>query len=837
MCKLSQYSQNERVELHLQTTYSAMNALTPVEKVIKRAAEYGHPAIAITDYSSVQAFDEAYCASKKYGIKVIYGLECDCVDDSTESKPYRIIILVRNEEGMKNLYGIVSEFGPENLCVSKSFLENHRKGLLIGTPGYKGEIGVAILNGYASNSISTMMEFYDYVEISPRLSNVIVDGRKVTYEMQQELNCKLSRLAERTHRPLVATGNVHFLEKEDEICERVLLATKGVDFSNESIPLYFRTTGEMLEEFRYLGEKQARYAVIDNTQNISAFIDERLNPLPKCTKLIEIKGTKEKIEEKCRTRLEEIYGEEIDSKIISRLDFELNALSNSNSAILFTLADEIINDSKISGHIAGTGWCFSASLVAFLLGITDINPLPPHYICPRCKHTCFVSTKDYDIGLDLPDVTCPICASLMEKDGFNMYAETLFGLNSEKTPDINLCFCSEYYPVACKSVDNVVGDNNVFQSTIMKRVKNSFELTERYFEDNELDLDVDELVKISEKLYLVKRGEELYEGLYLLAPNKTNITDFTPIYKRDGKSVSPFSPFELMKRFNKVGIREDDALSLLNELKLETGIAPFAIPLDDNETLNAFINGDTVGVIGVETAYMRNAIELTKPKSLSDLIRLYSLTHGTNAWKDNSDSLFASGKVNLSEVITSRDDVMSILLDKEMPREEAYRYMEKAKFGKLHSERGGDEWKEEFRKYKVEEKYIDSLQKIEYLYPKAHATVRIINAFRLMWYKVHFTTQFYSAVLNLLNKTNCFTPHDFETIPYFIEKELKILIERNDERKDEYLENRINFLEVLMEMMKRGYYFTSFYQYEIKKDMKRFEAGRNKMIRNFYCTL
>lgn len=808
---LNEINNKERVELHLHTTFSAMNALTRVNEAIKKAAELGHPAIAITDYGNVQAFPQAEKAAKKYGIKVIYGLECDCYNDCNENNNdiFRVILLVKNAVGRKTLYRLISSYyADKKISIPKSVLQKHREGLLIGAVGYKGELSKGIVSGKNIDELSVITSFYDYIEILPSFGTILIENQKLDRKKQQELNKDLAFLANSENKPLVAAGNVHFLEPEDEICKKVLLSAKGLD-TDDSLPLYFRTTEEMLDEFSYLGEEAAIDAVINNSQKIANLVEDNLHPYLLGSYYPTIKDAEKELIRKCKARVEKIYGTSLPNIVKERLEWELDSISSHDFATIFTIAERLVERSKTNGYTVGSRCNIAASLVAFLLGITNINPLPPHYICSKCKYTNFQIDKKYCCGFDLPDEICPLCGEKLNKDGFDISATALLGFDGDMVPDIDLIFSDEYQETAASHLEEIFGKGYVVPAgdTLKLSERLAFAYAERFNEDNNANLDADGLINISEKLVGVKRDDWRHPGGFFALPSSVNILDFSPIHKFGEKMVTHFTASELSGYLLKIDILGHDVPTLIKNLQNSTGISPDSIPLDDADTLQRIASCDAIGIPEFQSFFMRDMLRKATPTCFSDLIKLSGLSHGTGTWKENAEHLITNKTVGLKDVIALRDDVMTFLIKKGMPPKEAYKYMRLIKLGRLSSDSYKENWQSVFKEYGIDDWYIESAKKIKYLFPKAHSAVYTIQSFQLAWYKTHYPTHFYTVTLNFLDEDNVFTASDFEKSVYDLQKELERLLAQADNEyywSDNYHNKRIRAIELLLDTYLHG---------------------------------
>lgn len=831
----------ERVELHLHTVYSSMDALTRVDEAIKKAVACGHPAVAITDFGNIQAFPEAYRAAKRYGIKVIYGIECECFNDRPQDC-FRVMLLVKNNIGKKNLYKLMSNYKDQRLCINKQVLAEHREGLLIGAVGFKGEPFKAAVNSNGlvlsdNRKLAEIAGFYDYIEILPTLESMMISDRRLDRREQQKYNAQTVQIAKAAGKPFVAAGNVHFLDPEDEICKKVLLSVKGAD-TNVDIPLYFRRTVEMLAEFSYLGEADAQSAVVNNTRMIADCIDDDIIPVDGSTGIPLLDGSDKRVRDTCITRAVEIYGSSLPQPVQALLDWELDAIEKNGYSSLYMIAEQLVKRSRRVGYPVGSRGCIASSFAAFLLGITEINPLPPHYVCPECKHSIFPVDGKYDNGFDMPDVHCPQCGAEMRKDGFHLSPETLLGLDGEKVPDIDFNFSGEYQGSAVKHLKEILGDTHVFQAGIVQAISErlAYAYTERYSKDHELNLPEDELSHIAEKIIGVKRGDGQSPGGYFMVPSNADALDYFPICINEGDYYTHFPAFELYGHFLKLDLLGHDTPTILKDLQHTTGIVASDIPLDDQMTLKTLVSCDTIGLPEFGSSFARRMIEKAKPSCLADFFKISGLMHSSGAWDNNAEDLIENGTATFSEVIALRDDVMQHLMEKGVDRTDAFQYAHLVRMGRIyaHSDKSNKDWASLLKAKGVEDWFLESAAKIMYLFPKAHAAVYTVQSFQLAWYKTHYPCCFYAVMLNHMDQFNALTAADFEKNSADISRELETILEGTDD--EDYSDDRTKALELLVDMYKHGCYFVPLYEYEQDADGKHFKAGAKSAIRTWYAS-
>lgn len=767
-------AEQKRVELHLHTQMSSLDATTRLEDLFELAAQWGHQAVAITDHGSVQAFPEAYELGCRYGIKVIYGLEGYLVDDGIdplhEQTPvYHIIILVKNQAGLKNLYRLVTlshlEYFHRVPRLPRSVLLKHREGLLFGSACEAGELFQAMLLNAPGEELNRRAAFYDFLEIQPRENNafLIREGRLTEKELL-ELNKHLVDLGEQLGKPVVATGDVHFLNPNDEVLRRVLLSGQNYSDADFQPPLYFKSTTEMLEEFDYLGQETAYRLVVEVPAAIAAVIDN-VQPVPANLSVPSIPGAEAQIEQMARERAAQLYGTPLPNLVAQRLEKELNSIVANGYAVIYLIAHRLVKKSLEDGYLVGSRGSVGSSLVATLCGITEVNPLPPHYRCPKCCYSEFLTDGSIGSGYDLQAKDCPRCATALETDGQDIPFETFLGFKGDKVPDIDLNFSGEYQAKIHRYTEELFGPDRVFRagtiSTIAERTAYGF--VKAYADSHGLRPRRAQIDRLVAGLCGIRRTTGQHPGGLMIVPAGQDVLDFSPVqYPADTKSdvrTTHFDYNSISDRLLKLDLLGHDDPTMLKMLEEMTGVSPQSIPLDDAKTMRLFSGVTSLGVtpedIGSEigslglpefgTRFVRQMLLATRPKTFSELVRISGLSHGTDVWLNNAQELIQSGEAKLSEVICTRDDIMLFLMQKGLEPAWAFRIMESVRKGKglspememLMREKGLPEW------------YIDSCGKIKYMFPKAHAVAYVMMAVRIGYYKVHFPAAFYASYFSV----------------------------------------------------------------------------------------
>ncbi len=840
----------KRVELHAHTTLSAMDSVLSIKDYINIAINCGHKAIAITDHGVVHAFPEAYEYIKNTNLKLILGMEGYLIDNQEKSKdnrPSHIIILVKNYKGLRNLYKLVSDshikyFYKKPRILRKELIE-HREGLLLGTACNQGELFKAILEKKSETEIENIVKFYDYLEIQPKCNNLFLIKKKIisSEEELQEINKKIYQLGKKFNKPVVATGDIHFLKPEHKVYREILLFGQGYDdFSeDESADLSFKTTNWMMQEFAYFGQQIAKEIVIDNSNTISDMIEDNIMPVPDKPYPPQIKGAEEEIVKTTWENAKIKYGENIHNQIKQRIEKELDAIINNNYATLYYLAQKMVERSIKDGYIVGSRGSVGSSLVAYLCGITEVNPLPAHYLCSNCKYIEFVSTNM--VGVDLPDKKCPECNMHLGKDGYNIPFETFMGFKGDKMPDIDLNFSGEYQDRIHKFVIDFFGKDKVFRAGTIVTMQEQA-IKKDFLNKYLMKAKANDIIKKAEIERLahgcagVKRSTGQHAGGLMLVPSDKDIYDFTPIqYSPDKDAIT--THFEYEKIHNtlvKVDALGHDLPTSLKRLCSELNINVEQIPLNDKKTMKLFsdikvigVNPEnythSTGVLGIPeygTKNTRDILEFTKPKTFSELIYISGISHGTDVWRNNADELIKNKTATLNEVISVRDDIMNFLISKGLSPDRSFSIMENVRKGRGLSKQ--DE--ELMRKHKVPEWYITSCKKIQYLFPKAHAIAYAIMSFRIAYIKVHYPLYFYADFFS--REKNGFE-YDYIKLNFTEVKKIlnsfKLKHELEEKEKTQF-----KVLEVLLEAKEKGVEFLNVNLYESEAEV--FKVKDNKIL-------
>lgn len=761
-----------RVELHLHTKMSSLDGAANTKAIIEQAAAWGHAAVAITDHGVVHAFPEAYKVAQQAGIKLIFGVEGYLVnDDEPRGRSYHIVILAANPTGLRHLYELVSLSHMEHFYrqprIPRSEIAKRREGLIIGSACEAGELYQAVLTGAPEEQQVEIARFYDYLEIQPVANNqfLVDDGTVADSDGLRAINRRIVELAQQLQLPVVATSDAHFVHPEDEIFRRILMAGHGFSVAERPTPLYLRTTREMLDEFAYLGEELARHVVIEATNDIAGRC-EPMHPVRPGLHTPHIPESAENIARIATEAAEARYGSPLPDLVAARLERELQAIVDNGFAPLYYISYELVKKSLNDGYLVGSRGSVGSSVVATLCDITEVNPLPPHYVCPACHHSRFFTEGEVGCGIDLPDEQCPQCGALMEKDGFDIPFETFMGFHGDKIPDIDLNFSGEYQARAHKYAEQMLGERNVFRAGTIATMaeRTAYGYVRKYLDSTGQEVRSAEINRLVRGCSGVRRTTGQHPGGLMVVPEGHDIHEFTPMQfpandRNAGVVTTHFDYRALEDNLVKLDILSHDDPTVLRMLGDLTGVDVQKIALDDADTMAIFSGLDTLGVeareigskvgtLGVPefgTGFVRQMLEETRPETFEELVRISGLSHGTNVWLSNAQELIRQKRATLKDVIATRDDIMTFLILKGMESGDAFRIMEQVRRG-----RGLQPADEQLmRKFDLPPWYIDSCQKISYMFPKAHAAAYVMMAFRIAYFKVHHKEAFYSASLSV----------------------------------------------------------------------------------------
>jgi len=809
----------KRLELHAHTQMSDMDGVIPAEKLVKRAFEWGWRGVAITDHGVVQSFPLANHAldPKKYSdpaeqkrakdFKIIYGCEAYLIDDEPDSVTnrkghifkkeeggsyniedlkkmpyYHVILLCKNDTGRQNLYRLVSEshlkyFGgaPGRPKIPKSVVNQYREGLIIGSACEAGELYRAIVHNKPNEEIARIAKFYDYYEIQQIGNNAYMIESEEFPEIQNEndlmrINKRIVDLADADGKLCIATCDVHFMDPQDEIYRRIIMASKGFKDADKQAPLYMHTTKEMLDECRYLGDEKAYEVVVTNPNKVFDMCD-RISPVRPDKAPPVIEDSDKTLREICESKAHQIYGPELPEPVSKRLEHELESIIKNGFAVMYIIAQKLVWKSNEDGYLVGSRGSVGSSFVANMAGITEINALPPHYYCPKCHYSDFDSDtcKEYAAksGCDMPDRDCPVCGERLVKEGHNIPFETFLGFYGDKEPDIDLNFSGEYQSKAHDYTEVIFGAGQTFRAGTIGSLadKTAFGLVSKYAEEHGTVMRDAEKERIAAGCVGVRRTTGQHPGGIVVLPLGESIYSFTPIQHPANDMTTPtvtthFEYHSIDHNLLKLDILGHDDPTMIRMLEDLTGVDAKTIPMDDEKVISLFASCDALGVKpeqidGVElgslglpelgTNFVMQMLKDTKPQCFSDMVKIAGLSHGTDVWLNNAQYFIQRGDCTLSTAICTRDDIMIYLIAKGLEPGLAFKTMESVRKGKGLK----PEMEEAMNANNVPEWYIESCKRIKYMFPKAHACAYMMMAFRIAYFKIYYPLAYYAAYFSI----------------------------------------------------------------------------------------
>ena len=740
-----------------------------------------------------------------------------------------IILFAKNQVGLRNLYHLISDSNLKYFKrvprMPKSELLAHREGLIIGSACEAGELYQAVMSNKSDEELKRIAGFYDFLEIQPLSNNrfMLEKGLVKSEEEIRNFNRTIVRLGEELGKPVVATGDVHFLNPEDEIFRHILLATKGFDDCDKENPLYFRTTDEMLQEFSYLGEEKAYEVVVSNT-NLIADMCETLRPVPHNLFAPKIENSVEDLKSLVYGKFHRLYGENPPELMVKRVETELNDIINCHYDVIYISAQRLVQNSLEHGYLVGSRGSVGSSIVAYMSGITEVNSFPPHYRCPNpdCKYTTFDVPKGYECGADLPDAECPKCGTPFQKDGFNIPFETFLGFGGDKVPDIDLNFSGEYQANAHAYCTEMFGKSHVFRAGTIGTVaeKTAFGYVKKYLEERGKTASGAEKARLASGCVGVRRTTGQHPGGLVVIPQENEIWDFCPVQHpaddpNSDQITTHFEYHSMEENLLKLDMLGHDDPTMIRMMEDMTGVDAKTIPLDDKKTMSIFTSSKVLGyeddkILGptgavavpeFNTRFTRGVLLDTKPEKFDFLVRISGYTHGTDVWLGNAKDLIVSGTASVDQTIGCRDDIMIYLISCGMPEKRSFKIMESVRKG-----RGlPDGAEEEMKAAGVPDWYIGSCKKIKYLFPKAHAVAYVMMAFRIAWFKVYHPLAFYAAYFYRRSQKGGF---DAVLMTSGLENVMANIqaIESNENATDKD-EDLLITLEVAYEYYRRGFEF------------------------------
>jgi DNA polymerase-3 subunit alpha (Gram-positive type) len=739
-----------------------------------------------------------------------------------------------------------------NPIIPKSELLKFREGLIIGSACEAGEVFRAMTDNKSWSELKRLASFYDYLEIQPISNNAFMvrNGTAQDEEELRDYNRRLVRLADELGKPCCATGDVHFLHPEHEIYRRILLASKKFADADAPNPLYFRTTDEMLEEFSYLGPETCHRVVIDDPLRITDMV-EQFELLPKDLFTPKVENSVEDLKRLVYDKMHDLYGENPPEIVTSRVETELGDILGRHYDVIYMSAQKLVADSLAHGYLVGSRGSVGSSIVAFMSGITEVNSLPAHYRCPNCKHSDFAAGEGYGCGADMPDAVCPVCGTPYAKDGFDIPFETFLGFGGDKVPDIDLNFSGEYQANAHKYTEVLFGRDHVFRAGTIGTLaeKTAYGYVKKYLDERNMTVTKAEENRLAQGCVGVKRTTGQHPGGLVIIPQDMDVTDFCPVQhpadSTDTETITTHFEYHSMEaNLLKLDMLGHDDPTMIRMLEDMTGRDAKQVKLDDPGTMGIFKSPEplglpnddpiigktgTIGIPEFGTSFTRQMLVDTQPDKFDMLVRLSGFSHGTDVWLGNAKDLILGGIATVSETVGCRDDIMLYLISKGMEPKMAFKIMEAVRKGKVAKGGFQEGWVEKMKELGVPQWYIDSLAKIQYLFPKAHAVAYVMMAFRIAWFKVHEPLAFYSAYFYRRSQKDGFDAAMMTHGVDQVTKKIKEISSNPDATAKE--QDLLTTLEACYEFYKRGFSFAPISLYE--SDATKFNIKGDQLLPPF----
>ena len=825
-------------------TLALSQALLPELKKFKLDIVSNH--LGLPKFNHHRASDDAMVVARMMGkfLPMLQQQGAKTVDDietvyhslrrTDVAKTWHMILLAKNRAGLKNLYKMISQsylnYFHRTPTVPKSLLNRHREGILVGSACGMGELYGAVMRGAGAQELEKIASYYDYLEIQPICNNgfLVDSGRVSGVEVLQDYNRTIYELGKKLSKPVIAASDVHFLDPEDEQYRRILQAAKKFSDADRSCPIYFRTTDEMLSEFAYLGEETAKEVVVTNTRAIADQIDQ-IELLPKELFPPKIEHSAEDLKELVYGKMRRIYGENPPELVRERVETELNTILDHNYDVIYMSAQKLVQNSLEHGYLVGSRGSVGSSIVAYMSGITEVNSLPPHYVCPKCCHAEFITDGSYGCGADMPPKDCPECGERMRQDGFDIPFETFLGYpGNEKTPDIDLNFSGEYQAQAHKYTETLFGSDHVFRAGTIGTLaeKTAYGYVKKYLEERGIHATKAEENRLAQGLVGIKRTTGQHPGGLVVIPQDMDVTDFCPVQHPadDPNSEIITTHFEYhcmednLLKLDELGHDDPTMIRMMEDM---TGVDAKEILLSDPETMSIFTSPavlglpeddpiightGTIGVPEFGTNFTRQMLVDTQPGQFDTLVRLSGFSHGTDVWAGNIHDLIVNGVASVNETIGCRDDIMLYLIARGMEPSLAFKTMEAVRKGKVKKSGSfpGDA-EEQMRSMGVPDWWIESARKIAYLFPKAHAVAYVMMAFRIAWFKVHRPLAFYSAYFYRRSQKGGFDAAMMTGGTENVRRQINAMRQRGDLTANE--EDLLVTLEAVYEFNMRGFTF------------------------------